>query len=194
MDSFKCVGFQHNLQSNQCRLLDAKFIARSSKSSIRSFWITFQRNSENSTVIPEIPITRPIGIYKLSSFELNILITSKCFSGDVLVNTENEGREFDGFKEVSTPSLLKLTGIHLLFLSERNAKLVFHLVYYVVLNKKTFEINHQDDIFIDYMRSSATCGKRNVNFEAPRPSSSRLGRVVNGVDAPVGAIPWQVIN
>ena len=98
MDSFKCVGFQHNLQSNQCRLLDAKFIDRSSKPSIRSFWITFQRNSENSTVIPEIPITHPIGIYKLSSFELNILITSKCFSGDVLVNTENEGREFDGFE------------------------------------------------------------------------------------------------
>jgi hypothetical protein len=45
---------------------------------------------------------------------------------------------------------------------------------------------------LDYMRSSATCGRRSVNFEPPRPSSSRLGRVVNGVDAPVGAIPWQV--
>ena len=42
-------------------------------------------------------------------------------------------------------------------------------------------------------RSSAMCGKRSVSFEPPRPTmSNRLGRVVNGVNAPVGAYPWQV--
>ncbi|XP_046638059.1 urokinase-type plasminogen activator-like [Daphnia pulicaria] len=150
VDSFKCVGFQHNLQSNQCRLLDAKFITRSDKPSLRSFWITFKRNPENSTVIPEIPITRPIG--------------------DVLVNTENEGREFDGFEggfdaiivevDWDSPSVSERTKRRAAFSSDR-------------------------------MRSSGSCGRRNVNFEPPRPSSTRLGRVVNGVDAPVGAIPWQ---
>lgn len=95
-------------------------------------------------------------------------------------------------KVVSMPSLLKLTGIHLPFQSERNAGLHFHLVHCRWFHfNRTSKIN-KNAFFLDRMRSSGSCGRRNVNFEPPRPSSTRLGRVVNGVDAPVGAIPWQV--
>lgn len=45
---------------------------------------------------------------------------------------------------------------------------------------------------VGFQRSADVCGRRSVNFEPPRPSTNRLGRVVNGVDAPVGAYPWQV--
>ena len=41
----------------------------------------------------------------------------------------------------------------------------------------------------------ASCGKRVNQFDPPQLSlTNRLGRIINGVDAPAGAYPWQVLK
>lgn len=147
--SFKCIGFQHNLQSNQCRLLDAKFSRKTAKASIRSFWITFQR-IENSTIIPDNTVTRPIA--------------------DALLNAGNDEKPFDGFEGDFDAIIVEVDWDS----PSQSERVKRRTVFSPAI-----------------MRSGATCGNRMVDFEPPRPTSSRLGRVVNGVDAPVGAIPWQ---
>lgn len=42
----------------------------------------------------------------------------------------------------------------------------------------------------DLRNPSFTCGTPSVNFEPPQ--NRRFGRIINGVDAPLGAYPWQV--
>lgn len=61
-DRFKCIAFQHNMQTSQCRLLDAKFVEKPGKPSLRSFWITFSHVSHNGTLekAPVAALTKPI--------------------------------------------------------------------------------------------------------------------------------------
>lgn len=43
----------------------------------------------------------------------------------------------------------------------------------------------------NFQDPSVTCGTPSVSFEPPQ--NHRKGRIINGVDAPLGAYPWQVI-
>lgn len=69
-------------------------------------------------------------------------------------------------------------------------------VDYYQLEEEDIERNKRHAIYSNQNRSSfskasfqdrSSCGTRSVTFEPPRN-----GRIVNGVDAPSGAYPWQV--
>ena len=51
-----CVGFQYNLQTSKCRLLEPGFIKKSDKPSLRSFWVTFQNKKQDGSTLTKLPI------------------------------------------------------------------------------------------------------------------------------------------
>lgn len=69
-----CVGFQYNLQTSKCRLLEPGFIKKSDKPSLRSFWVTFQNKKQDGSTLTKLPI----------------------ISSDESAAGRDEGRAFDG--------------------------------------------------------------------------------------------------
>lgn len=110
-------------------------------------------------------------------------------SADALLNAGNDEKPFDGF-EGDFDAIIVEVDWDSPSQSERvKRRTVFSPG--IEIFKDYLEL-YSPYVILAIMRSGATCGNRMVDFEPPRPASSRLGRVVNGVDAPVGAIPWQV--
>jgi len=148
-EEFRCVGFQHSLSSNNCRLLDIQFSQKAAKSNLHRLWITFlyERNS-----LSNLPISEEISY-------------------------------FNGFKPLS--------------LNDRDdndsaiVKLEFNQLAEEGKERSKRQANHNSHNRLSFLRADfqdgSTCGTRSVTFEPPRN-----GRIVNGVDAPLGAYPWQV--
>ena len=42
------------------------------------------------------------------------------------------------------------------------------------------------------LQLKSSCGSRSVSFNPPQSGNSRNSRIINGVNAPYGAYPWQV--
>lgn len=146
---FQCVGFQHSLLSNECRLLDSKFSLHSVRASLRGFWITFEHDEGSNVAIPTSDT--------IPSFDNTKQVSNQDGFGDGLDAVVVEA-DFDlpddeterAKRQVRFPSYLRAE-----------------------------------------IQDKATCGIRSVPFDPPK-NNNRISRIINGVDAPLGAYPWQV--
>ena len=55
--------------------------------------------------------------------------------------------------------------------------------------ERSFPVTREQVIFESLSKS---CGTRSINFEPPPMQNGRNGRIINGVTAPAGAVPWMV--
>jgi len=150
---FQCVGFQHSLLSNQCRLLDASFSQQSLKPSLRGFWITFIHAKDAVSRLPTAEVQPTL-------------------SGFAPATPQNDEGDDDNDAVV----------VEVNFDEEENDR-----------NKRQAKSNNRNPSTLFRPESKIqpfTCGVPSVSFQPPQ--NRRKGRIINGVDAPLGAYPWQV--
>lgn len=146
----------------------------------------------NKTAVVSNPLAKPIGTRpSFDTRHLYLYMLNFVFLVDAQLRDASEG-QFDGFEGGFEAIIVEVDWNSPAFAGRSKRQTGLSSGTSCICYPCLVTCFNLSDFHVDFLRSSAVCGKRSVSFDPPRPTSSRLGRVVNGVDAPVGAFPWQV--